>query len=114
MESEKIDLSPLDPTVDLRRWNDLVNTITRRAIEARQRRLSVTYQLLAWARPAVAMAAAVALVVIAGASLSRFGSRTEVSSAVKPALILADWAVRGEAPSTATMIEVLGGARGSK
>jgi hypothetical protein len=114
MESEKIDLSPLDPTRDQGRWNDLISAIARRGVEARRRRMSVTYQLLAWARPAVAMAAAVALIVAVGASASRYQSKTNARPAVKPTLILTVWAATNQPPSTATMIEVLGGARGSK
>lgn len=114
MESEKIDLSPLDPTKDQGRWNDLISTIARRAIEARRRRMSVPYQLLAWARPAVAMAAAIALIVVAGASVSRYQSQTNSSHTVEPTFMLTVWAATNQPPSTATMIEVLGGARGSK
>jgi hypothetical protein len=113
MENEKIDLSPLDPCKDQERWNDLINTIARRAMHARRRRLSVSYQLLAWARPAVAMAAAIALMVVVGASVNRYQSQTNTNRAVKPTLMLAVWATTNQAPSTATIIEVLGGARAS-
>jgi len=44
MKNDKIDLSPLDLSRDQRKWNDLVSNIATRAIEARERRLSVTHQ----------------------------------------------------------------------
>jgi hypothetical protein len=44
MKNDKIDLSPLDPSRDQRKWNDLVNNIVKHAIEARERRDSVTHQ----------------------------------------------------------------------
>jgi hypothetical protein len=114
MDNEKIDLSSLDPSRDESRWNDLISAIARRAREARQRRLSVPYQLLAWARPAVAMAAAIALVVVVGASLSRYAAQTKSVNTVKPALMLTVWAATDVHPSTAAMLELLGGARGEK
>jgi hypothetical protein len=113
MEQEKVDLSALDPSRDSARWNRLVDSITRRALEARRRRISVPYQLLAWARPAVAMAAAFAVVVLVGASISRLSARSSEVATAKPAVMLSIWAATGNRPSTASMIEVLGGARGS-
>jgi hypothetical protein len=114
MDYEKIDLSSLDPSTDQERWNGLIDAIVKGAVRARRKRSSVTYQLLAWARPAMAVAAAVAMTVVIGASLNRDTPRSSLSKRAKPALLLAEWATTDKALSTATMVELLGGARGSK
>ena len=69
MRDDKIDLSPLDPSRDTQRWNQLMDSIARRAIEARERRSSPVYQLLAWARPAAVAAVVAALIAVIGASI---------------------------------------------
>jgi hypothetical protein len=103
-DPEKIDFAALDPSRDPRRWEQLVGDVARRGLEAR-RAASVTRQLVAWARPALAAAALVALVVWLIAALRP--APTAVAAA-RPADALTAWAWNDELPATATILETLG------
>ncbi len=109
MENNKIDLSPLDPSNDMPRWNALLNSIVSRAIEVRQRRLSFGYQLFTWARPAFALAVALAFFIVVGASLRGESARIEAGSQVNPTLMLAVWAATNERPTTKAIFELFRG-----
>jgi hypothetical protein len=105
--NDKIDLSSLDPTVDSERWNRLVESVTARALAARGQ-LTLASQLLEWARPTLAVAASVAMVAWWGASF-RAPEAMPVGHLQKEApWILTRWAVSGEEPPVASMLEVLG------
>jgi hypothetical protein len=105
---DRIDLTALDPSQDRVRWAALVGTIAARA--AQTSRLSVTRQVLVWARPTLAIAAAVALVVW-GTAL--FGAR-EAEAEAAPAELLARWAQADEIPAATQILEVLGDANGAE
>lgn len=109
MKDNKIDLSPLDPSNDRPRWNALLESIVSRAIEVRQRRLSFGYQLFTWARPAFALAVALAFFVVASASLRDESARIEVGPQVKPTVMLAVWAATNERPSTKAIFQLFRG-----
>jgi hypothetical protein len=110
MDDERIDLSPLDPSRDEKRWQRLITGIAERAVAVRRRRVSVRYQLGAWARPALALAAAAAVVAVLGALLGGATLRGgAVATAHDPALTLVEWAATGERPETAALVAVLGG-----
>jgi hypothetical protein len=105
---QKIDLTALDPSRDRARWAELVDTITTRVAQAR--RPSVTRQLLVWARPTLALAAAVALVVWGSALLGARESEAEAA----PADLLARWAQNDEVPAATQILDVLGDTNGSE
>jgi hypothetical protein len=105
-DKDKIDFAALDPSRDPARWGPLVAQVAARGLARFQRRLapSLAAQVVAWWRPALAMAAAVALVVWLGA-----GRRPPVVTAsADPALEVARWAEGTEPASTAAMLDVLG------
>ena len=108
MDEQKIDLSDLDPSRDAERWEELVRTVARRALAARRRRLTVGHQLLAWARPALAVAAVAALVSWVGNLASPEPTATIAEGQEDPAIVLARWASSDERPSTPKILRVLG------
>jgi hypothetical protein len=85
-DDDPIDFSPLDPARDARRWRQLSDEVVAHAVAAL--RPSLTLQLVAWLRPAMAGAAAVAVVVWAGSLLADRPARE--SSREQPA-----WALVG-------------------
>jgi hypothetical protein len=106
-EGDKLDLTALDPTQDSARWARLVQTVSERAI-AHRARLTVSRQLLVWAQPTLALAAAVSLMIWAGALL---GARDETHDPVDQ---LSQWAAGDEMPSTTNIFETFGVAHGSR
>ncbi len=108
MHEPKIDLSILDPSRDVQRWNDLVVSLAGRALAERQQRLTVGYQMSAWARPILAIAATVALAL----GLRAWSSHDEKSliarHQVEPAYVLASWADKDEQPTTSNILQVFG------
>jgi hypothetical protein len=107
MNDEKIDLSSLDPSRNLAEWNQRIESIAARAWTAHQRRLTVVDQLVTWTRPALAIAAAAALVSWFGA-LTSGPSGSATTTVQDPALTLASWAMADEHPSASSILRVLG------
>jgi len=108
MDEQKIDLSVVDPSRDAERWETLVQSVVSRAVAARRRRLTVGYQLLAWARPALAIAAGVALVSWAGRLASPEPNAPVAEAQEDPAIVLAGWASNDERPPATQILRVLG------
>jgi hypothetical protein len=102
MSHDPVDLGPLDPALDQVRWERLVRSVAARgaAGAALRRPRNLVLQLAAWARPAMALAAAAALVAWAPTLLRRGvpgTSRPSTASARStppgdPAARLAAWA----------------------
>ena len=112
MDDERIDLSALDPSRDAARWDQMIESVAARALEARSRPSPVALQVVAWAPAALVLAAAAALVVW----LAPTGSGTPAATppAQQPAAFaLAQWASSGELPKTAELLETLGGDHGA-
>jgi hypothetical protein len=107
MDPERIDLSSLDPAASSDRWQQLVEATSRRALATRQRRPSLSMQLLAFARPALACAAALALLTW-GAALREGKQSSCDGSGSDNAFCVASWAATGELPATETILDVLG------
>jgi hypothetical protein len=105
MSDRKIDFSAIDPQRDPDRYNRQVEATAARAL-ARRKGTAFTFTLLASARPALLVAASVALVTWCGVTV-RNDSTTE-NGADDAAWVLTRWAVTGEEPSVASMLEVLG------
>lgn len=112
MDDSRIDFSSLDPSRDPERWRGMIDSVARRALAAR-RPSSIALQLVAWARPAVAMAAALALV-IWGAAWASGGDAAAPKSRVEPAVILSSWATEDSFPPAAEILQVLGGDDGTR
>jgi len=109
MDDSPIDLSSLDPSREPERWKQLIDKIAWQARAAHRSRTSVSHQLVAWTVPALAIAAALALVVWAGAlSVAQTGEVARQSTS-DPAFVLARWAMTDERPATSAIWQVLGG-----
>lgn len=114
-ESEKIDFGALDPTRDARRWEQMVSSVVERArvpisapspISRRPR--SIPLQLVSWARPTLAIAASLALVVWIGALFARpaQGQPAELTQA------MSQWLVKGDLSASEQLIQEMGDAYG--
>jgi hypothetical protein len=103
-EQDRIDLTLLDPSRDRAHWNALVDSITRRALLKQRARSSVTGQLAAWARPTLAVAAALCLLVWASAlTWQRRANQDAVD-------LMSSWASSSELPGTSNILDAFEGA----
>lgn len=102
-EGEKIDFEALDPTRDAQRWEQMLSSVTDR-VHAPRRPRSIPLQLVSWARPTLAIAASLALVVWIGALLARptQPQPTELAQA------MSQWLEKGDAHAAEQLIEVMG------
>lgn len=116
MNDERFDFSCLDPTKDGLRWNGRIVAIADAACAHYRRKLTISGQLLLWARPMLAIAAGLAL--LGWTSLIAMGAPTEKASfeltANDRSLVVADWVVRNEIPSPELVISVFGRASGEQ
>ena len=110
MDPDRIDLSPLDPSRDARRWEEMVARVAARGMESRRPRRPVLAQLAGWWRPALALVAAAAAAAWLPALLSPSSrpDTVEVATASDPVLSVAAWSVAGSSPGAARMIASLG------
>jgi hypothetical protein len=108
-EPEPVDLSPLDPQADAERWSLLVDaTRLRVAAVLRDRELDPFVVVSRWARPILA-AAATLLLLLSFAVATLGGSRTiELSEARRLAYLAESSVLHGHA---ATGAEVMGAVR---
>ena len=104
---DRIDFSALDPARDSTRWAHTVESVASRARQSRQRRHTVGRQMLAWAGPALAAAAAIALVSWIGA-FTRHQPAASNPAASEPAYVLSTWAANNERPEPSEILSVLG------
>ena len=110
MSEEHIDLGPLAPWPDRDGFESIVQLVTKRAVESRNQRVSNTFQLNALVKPALALAASVAIVVwIAAFATGKQAEDERVRPKKDPAFELASWAMTDAVPSTSEIIQVLGG-----
>lgn len=117
MDSERLDLTPLDPMMDEQRWERMVDGILQRArpeLARRAARAGLLGVLGDWMWPAMSAAALAA--VISGAVLAQVGSRVEsgaVAGGVVSALDLADpvsvWLDEERGPQVSDLIVALEG-----
>lgn len=112
MDDERLDLSALDPSRDSARWDRLVTSIAERAAGKRREQLTMTHQLMVWARPVLAIAAALALVSWCGAWAHGTTHTAPATRVEQPESVLSRWAASGGQPSAARMLSVLGGSDG--
>ncbi|MDY0004240.1 MAG: hypothetical protein RBU30_23270 [Polyangia bacterium] len=117
MRDDKIDFSALDPSRDAEGWEERVQEVARMALARHRPRAALPEQLVAWLRPAMVLAAALALLVW-GAALGGLGRsepaqtgqvpRSEAPGA-EPALLVARWAAEDARPTPMELLRVLGG-----
>jgi hypothetical protein len=105
MDDDPIDLSPLDPSSDTRRWERMVRSLSARAASNAAQH-PVLIDLARWARPVLAISAAVAIVAWMPSLFSRR------AKAADPVAALVTWALRDEVPPTDELLRMLGGADG--
>lgn len=103
---DPIDFSPLDPTLDRARFEARVQGIAARA--ARQVGAGVEESLLRFGRPALAIAASMAL---AAWGPSLLAAHTASAGAEDPAGALLRWSLAGGPTSAAEVLESLGATR---
>jgi len=108
MSESRVDLSSLDPMRDPQRWDRLVESIASKAWAARRRRLTVTHQLMVWARPSLLAAAVVALLPWVAALAAGTAAEQDNVTQTDPAYVLAQWAQSDERPPASTILKVLG------
>ena len=106
MNDDKLDLSPLDPEQDEERWEALVTSITRRAVAARERR-GLFGEMLTMSRPALALAAGVAIIVWMGAISMRHAEHAP--SREDRVMTLLSWANAPTMPEPSEILATFGG-----
>lgn len=106
-----IDFSALDPGRNRLGWERTIQELAARAHADRARRSSVEDQLLRWARPVLAAAAGLCLVVwTTGYLVGQRATRAPVvETAQSPALTLAAWAAGDRIPDGDELFGALGG-----
>ncbi len=108
MSQDRIDFSPLDPSRDEEHWDRTVQNLVSRALAARARPRTSRELFATWVRPALAVAAAVALMIWAGVLLTARTPPRASSHKIDPASVLSRWAVNRERPSPSRIVEVFG------
>jgi hypothetical protein len=107
--NERIDFSSIDPKMNDRRWERMVDDVVRRAVAERKRKTTVLGQVTLWTRPAIAAAAAVALLCLAGIALtSSTNDGGDAASQAEPALAVSSWAAGEALPETRNILTILG------
>jgi hypothetical protein len=106
MNDAPLDFSLLDPSRDAARWQARIDSVVAETIRRRHRRLGMVGLVERYARAALAIAAAIALVSWAGAA--QFVTKTASSTVVHPTSALLVWATNDEVPSTSEVFQSLG------
>ena len=105
---KRIDFSSLDPTRDSGRFETVVRSVVERTMARRAARKTVGYQLLLWARPAIAVAAVAAMVLFVGAMLLSSAPGEDAEPCDERALVLTQLASGHTAISTYQILDALG------
>jgi len=98
MDEERLDFRALDPSVDPVRWNRVVASVVTRGMAARAaacRRPSVMEMLAGWKRPALALAAVLALVAVPVLLFVDPAPQPVPAGKAEVALAVVDWAWAG-------------------
>ncbi len=109
MVPDPIDLSPLDPARDGERWERFTRAVVARAIEARRDPHPILEQLISWARPAIAIAAGLSLVLFLTLVMTRRGEVDVSSVQQDPTSSFAEWATSEKMPDTTAVLTLFGG-----
>lgn len=106
MDPDRIDFSALDPARDQLGWERRVRTVVARAAARPVERTALRF-----ARPLLAVAAALALLAWAPSFFATGASPGQTSDA---AVTLSQWAAQGEVPSGADVWTTFGGHDGAR
>jgi anti-sigma-K factor RskA len=99
MDEERLDFRALDPSVDADRWHRIIDSVATRGMAARRtatHRPSVTDLLAGWRRPAMALAAVLALVAVPVLLFVEPETETAPRGKAEVALAVVDWAWAGQ------------------
>lgn len=107
-EGEKIDFGVLDPSRDGARWQRMMRSVTERALMRRRAPISIPIQLISWARPTLAIAAALTMLVWIGALIGR--PVRPQSADLDQAL--SQWQAKSDVLAAERLMQALGGAYG--
>jgi len=117
MTDGRTDFSPLDPTEDAERFEDIVASISDAAapmLAARRARASVVGQLGLWWKPLLAAAAITGIVSVGALLHYQASTRTiaeleevGIAEAIGVPSRIADWVWSDEVPTTAELLWVL-------
>jgi hypothetical protein len=110
MDDDRIDFSALDPKRDTARFKRMVDSIVAGARSPVSAALFLVHELVSWGRPAVAIAALLALTAWLP-TLVRNGSnwgQSPFSAMNDPVDLVSSWARTGRVPSEVDPIEALG------
>ncbi|HEX7505982.1 MAG TPA: hypothetical protein VF550_04370 [Polyangia bacterium] len=108
-QDDRIDFSALDPRRNEPRWARTVYGIVGKALAERRNRFSIEQQLLRWARPVLAVAAGLGIVVWTAGLLAMGASEQLSATRHAPALTLANWAANNQIPEPIDLFGTLGG-----
>lgn len=100
-----IDFSSLDPSRNHLRWQARIGQIVDTTMRARRQRESLPASLLHYARPALAIAAAIALVSWVGAMRSKTSVTTAGAESSSSSVL--EWAINDQVPSTSEVLNSL-------
>ncbi|MEE9197545.1 MAG: hypothetical protein V3U45_05330 [bacterium] len=112
-EGDSIDFSPLDPTTDEARFDEIVGGIVARAageLSLRRARSTTIVQLARWRRPMLAAAALMAVISatilsqVGGQEAATFSQTDGVAEALGVPGLIAEWIETDELPSTADLL----------
>lgn len=110
MDTDKVDLSALDPTADPGRWESFVEATLARAdrvLDARRAAENDAFWLIArWRRPLLA-AAAVFLAVLVPAEFLLEARESRAEAAHRLATVSITWAERNQGPSGAEILRTI-------
>lgn len=110
MADEKIDFSALDPALDAPRWEQLIDSVAQRALAERARPNPLLLQLSAWGRPALVLAAGLAIAIWCAALVQGWlRAPATVAAADDPVHALVTWASDDAIPGSIDPAAVLGG-----
>ena len=106
-----IDFSALDPGRNQIRWERTVQSLAAEAHAEYHRRVDVQQQLLRWARPVIAAAAAFCLIVWTAGYVAGPSTRNPMAQGTSQsaALTLATWAANNQIPEGSELWSTLGG-----
>ncbi len=109
IEDEKIDLSPLDPCADRDRTEGRIREVIAYAATVRSRS-GISAFLAAWARPALGLAVASAVLALGVLSAPLHAPSTQPSLS-DPAEAMLRWTLTGHTPTPAEFLHTFGSHR---
>ena len=101
---EPIDFSSIDPSRDPARWEEMIASVSERALAQREVK-SIATQIMQWRRPSMMLAAGLAL---AAMGFSLLTKPARIQQRPEPTRQLLAWASGAPLPSTIEILKTLG------